>query len=114
MIKIIYLISTILLISNSVCARDQQGDFYISGLGSTSCSQYFETRDEIGYKEINSNWVSGFISAINMFSDNNKSNLLNNMKIENILFSIDQYCETYPSDYLPSALTKIIENLEKE
>lgn len=78
--------------SVALYASDEQGRYWIYGVGRQTCQTYMEARKSGGIAEISyKNWISGYLTSTNRATDNTY-NILGNTDFHGAMAWLDRYC----------------------
>ena len=109
--KKLILIVAVALVSSSVW-----GGVYIMGAGTIDCRDFVQERQESDVmSDLNSQWIMGFISAINVRrNDENEDSVLGmDTDTESIEHWLENYCRKHPLEKLYKASKALIVELEE-
>ncbi len=109
MIKAVTLWGALLLLlsAQNAYASDENGRYWIYGVGRQACETYLEARNNGGFSEISyKNWISGYLTASNR-SSGDTYNLLGDTDFQGALTWIDLYCEKQPKNTIYMAMAQL-------
>jgi len=94
-------------VAQTVSAADENGRYWIYGVGRQTCSTYLEARRSGGFSEISyKNWISGYLTSSNR-SSAETYDLLSNNGFKTALIWLDRYCNKNPSNTVYMAMANL-------
>ncbi len=106
----------ILIVAMALVSSSVWGGVYIMGAGTIGCGEFVKERQESDVKsDLNSQWILGFISAINVRrnEENEDSVLGMDTDIVSIELWLENYCREHPLEKLYKASKALIVELEE-
>ena len=106
MIKAVALWAALLLSlsAQNAYSADENGRYWIYGVGRQVCETYLEARDNGGFSEISyKNWIAGYLTASNRSLDDTY-NLLGETEFGGALSWVDVYCRKHPKNTIYMAM----------
>ena len=92
-----------------MCSRQAEARF-VMGIGAASCGKWSEPHTA-GALEANYQWVVGFVSGANMFTEND---IIDRPEVDYaaLMAWMDNYCNAHPLDTVQVAAFKLVRELE--
>jgi hypothetical protein len=108
MLKKAFLIMLAMATVWPVLAADENGVYWIYGVGRQNCSTFLEARKAGGFEEISyKNWIMGYLTAVNHTTPHTYD-ILGKAEIQGALTWLDRHCEKYPDETMYMAMPNLM------
>lgn len=105
-----YLLALTMLVSVSVWAGDENGQF--AALGTKSCGMYIDQRKAAAWPDtVSRAWIAGYLTAYNRLVPDTY-NIIGNSDLESVTLWLENYCRAHPLNDLDDAMNRLVIELD--